>query len=64
MTRGRAFDRNDPRYRFLTTKEAAAALRCSERTIFRWTRLGLLHPIRRGGRLFFRRTEIQEIWDA
>ena len=36
--------------RYLKTREAAAALECHTRSVFRYAERGLLHPVRRSAR--------------
>ena len=43
---------------FVTIKEAAKLLKVCRETIFRWTRMGILKPLRLGRNIRFRRRDL------
>ena len=58
---GRRYRRSVPPSGLLTSQEAAAALNCTLRHIYRLVELGKLKPVKRQGRwIFFRLREIKK----
>jgi len=53
-----------PHETLLTRKETAALLRVSLSTLERWEQSGLLTPIRLGGTVRYRRTDIDALLEA
>lgn len=48
--------------RYLKTREAAAALDCHTRSVFRYAARGLLHPVRRSARAIrWRASEVERL---
>ena len=56
---------NDESPALLTTRQVADLLNCGERTVWRWSRSGVMpHPVRIGGAVRFRREEIERWIEA
>ncbi|WP_050899193.1 helix-turn-helix domain-containing protein [Marinitoga piezophila] len=46
---------------FLTKKEVAKLLKVSEVTIYRWSKQGILKPIKIGKKVLFKRADIEKL---
>lgn len=47
--------------KYLTASEAAAALKCDRTTLWRWEKSQYLVPVKIGSRLFYRRSDIDNL---
>jgi hypothetical protein len=52
---------NEPCDLLLTAKMAAERLNCHPSTLWHWTKRGLLHPVKVGGRTGYELKEVNEI---
>lgn len=55
-------EQSDSAEKYLRTGEAAAALECHPRSVFRYAARGLLHPVRRSARAIrWRKSEVERL---
>ena len=57
------FRQHEPE-QLLTQKEAAAFLHCSLNTLIKWGRDGIVTPIRKGSRVYYRRSDLLTLQTA